>query len=78
MISSVRVIGLGKVGELVACLLDDSGFTITAYDALGRDDLPFETATLDVRDPSAVRAALKGADAVVSCMPFHLNLGVAE
>ncbi len=78
MISSVRVIGLGKVGELVACLLDDSGFTVTAYDALGRDDLPFETATLDVRDPSAVRAALKGADAVVSCMPFHLNLGVAE
>jgi saccharopine dehydrogenase-like NADP-dependent oxidoreductase len=78
VISSVRVIGLGKVGELVACLLDDSGFTVTAYDALGRDDLPFETATLDVRDPSAVRAALKGADAVVSCMPFHLNLGVAE
>ncbi len=78
MINSVRVIGLGKVGELVATLLGDSGFTVTAYDARERTDLPFETGTLDVRDGGAVRAALKGADAVVSCMPFHLNLGVAE
>src|SRR6266516_396092 len=78
MISSVRVIGLGKVGELVATLLDESGLTVTAYDARGRTDLPFKTGTLDVRDADAVRAALNGADAVVSCMPYHLNLGVAE
>ena len=78
MISSVRVIGLGKVGELVATLLGDSGFSVTAYDARPRTDLPFETGMLDVRDADAVRAALKGADAVVSCMPYHLNLGVAE
>ena len=78
MINSVRVIGLGKVGELVATLLGDSGFSVTAYDARPRTDLPFETGTLDVRDADAVRVALKGADAVVSCMPYHLNLGVAE
>jgi len=78
MISSIRVIGLGKVGELVATLLLDSGFTVKAYDARERSDLPFETGVLDVRDPDGVRAALKGADAVVSCMPYHLNLGVAE
>ena len=78
MINSVRVVGLGKVGELVATLLKDSGFTVKAYDALERTDLPFETATLDVRDGDALRAQLKGADAVVSCMPYHLNLGVAE
>jgi saccharopine dehydrogenase-like NADP-dependent oxidoreductase len=78
MISSVRVIGLGKVGELVAMLLRDSGFTVTAYDARERTDLPFETGILDVRDAAAVRASLKDADAVVSCMPYHLNLGVAE
>ena len=29
MIQSVRVIGLGKVGELVATLLADSGFDVT-------------------------------------------------
>jgi saccharopine dehydrogenase-like NADP-dependent oxidoreductase len=78
MIESVRVIGLGKVGELVATLLCDSGFEVTAYDARPRTGLPFETATLDVRDETALRAALHGADAVISAMPFHLNLGVAE
>ena len=78
MINNVRVIGLGKVGELVATLLADCGFTVTAYDARQRSGLPFQTATLDVRDAGALRAALAGADAVVSCMPFHLNLGVAE
>ena len=78
MISSVRVIGLGKVGELVATLLRDYGFTVAAYDARERTDLPFKTGILDVRDGDAVRVALSGADAVVSCMPYHLNLGVAE
>lgn len=78
MISSIRVVGLGKVGELVATLLTDSGFTVKAFDARERTDLPFETGVLDVRDNDAVRTALKGADAVVSCMPYHLNLGVAE
>lgn len=78
MIRNVHVIGLGKVGELVATLLADCGFEVTAYDARQRDRLPFRTAVLDVRDGDALRAALKGADAVVSCMPYHLNLGVAE
>jgi len=78
LIESVRVIGLGKVGELVATLLHDAGFAVTAYDARARDGLPFETAVLDVRDPEQLRQALRGADAVVSAMPFHLNLGVAE
>ena len=78
VIDSVRVVGLGKVGELVATLLCDSGFTVTAYDARPRTGLPFEIGPLDVRDDTAVRRALSGADAVVSCLPFHLNLGVAE
>jgi saccharopine dehydrogenase-like NADP-dependent oxidoreductase len=78
MISSIRVIGLGKVGELVATLLMESGFIVKAFDARDRTGLPFETGVLDVRDADALRAALKGSDAVVSCMPYHLNLGVAE
>jgi saccharopine dehydrogenase-like NADP-dependent oxidoreductase len=78
LINEVRVIGLGKVGELVAVLLADSGFTVTAFDARNRSDLPFACKALDVRDGAALRAALAGADAVVSCMPYNLNLGVAE
>ena len=77
-INEVRVVGLGKVGELVATLLADSGFSVTAYDARERADLPFVTKTLDVRDSGALAEALDGADAVVSCLPYHLNLGVAE
>jgi saccharopine dehydrogenase-like NADP-dependent oxidoreductase len=77
-INEVRVIGLGKVGELVALLLADSGFTVTAYDARARSDLPFACKSLDVRDEAGLRAALAGSDAVVSCMPYNLNLGVAE
>jgi saccharopine dehydrogenase-like NADP-dependent oxidoreductase len=77
-INEVRVIGLGKVGELVALLLADSGFTVTAYDARTRSDLPFACKALDVRDGAALRAALTSSDAVVSCLPYNLNLGVAE
>jgi len=77
-INEVRVVGLGKVGELVATLLADSGFTVTAYDARARSDLPFATKTLDVAAGTELKAALDGADAVVSCLPYNLNLGVAE
>jgi saccharopine dehydrogenase-like NADP-dependent oxidoreductase len=77
-INEVRVVGLGKVGELVATLLADSGFTVIAYDARDRSDLPFVTKSLDVRDTAALADALDGSDAVVSCLPYNLNLGVAE
>ncbi|HEX2904765.1 MAG TPA: saccharopine dehydrogenase C-terminal domain-containing protein [Jatrophihabitans sp.] len=77
-INEVRVVGLGKVGELVATLLADSGFSVTAYDARERSGLPFATKALDVNDTAALKDALGGADAVVSCLPYHLNLGVAE
>ena len=40
--------------------------------------LPFPTGILDVRDTAALTAALLGSDAVVSCVPYHLNLPVAE
>ncbi|MEO7262686.1 MAG: saccharopine dehydrogenase C-terminal domain-containing protein [Jatrophihabitantaceae bacterium] len=77
-INEVRVVGLGKVGELVATLLSDSGFAVTAYDARARSDLPFACKELDVRDSAGLRASLTGADAVVSCLPYNLNLPVAE
>jgi saccharopine dehydrogenase-like NADP-dependent oxidoreductase len=77
-INEVRVVGLGKVGELVASLLADSGFTVVAYDARDRSDLPFVTKSLDVRDTAALADALDGSDAVVSCLPYNLNLPVAE
>jgi saccharopine dehydrogenase-like NADP-dependent oxidoreductase len=78
LISDVRVLGLGKTGELLATLLIDSGFAVTGYDFRERDDLPFRTRMLDVRDPAALTAALLGSDAVASCVPYDLTLPVAE
>lgn len=77
-IQTVAVFGLGKVGELVATHLGHSDFTVIGFDAVARGDLPFETRALDVTDGPALRSALGEVDAVVSCLPFHLNIGVAE
>lgn len=77
-IRTVAVFGLGKVGELVATLLARAGFEVVGYDAAPREGLAFRADSLDVADGEAVRAALKGVDAVVSCLPYHLNITVAE
>lgn len=77
-ISSIAVIGLGKVGELVALLLVRSGFAVQGFDARVREDLGFEAAVLDVTDQHALETALANVDAVISCLPYSLNLTVAE
>lgn len=80
MIEKVSVIGLGKVGELVARLLNRSGFVVTGYDAADRSalTLPFATEVVDVCDSSSIARSLHDADAVISCLPYHLNITVAE
>lgn len=78
IINDVAVFGLGKVGELVALLLKRSDFKVIGYDAAPSDDLDFESHAVDVTDTEAVREALRGVDAVVSCLPYFLNLAVAE
>ena len=78
IINDVAVFGLGKVGELVAVLLGHSGFKVVGYDASPRDCLEFEVKSLDVTDREALRESLRGVDAVVSCLPYHLNIEVAE
>lgn len=77
-INQVGVIGLGKVGELVAGLLTDAGFKVSGYDARAHAGLRFETAQLDVGDGEVLRNALRGLDAVVSCLPYDRNIVVAE
>ncbi len=82
-INQVAVFGLGKVGELVAVLLGESGFKVVGFDATPRVESDqwspgLEVKALDVTDSGALRDALRGVDAVVSCLPFHLNIDVAE
>lgn len=77
---SVAVLGLGKVGTLAAELLHDTGFDVVGIDAAARDGetLPFPTQAVDVADAAALEAALSGRDAVLSCLPYFLNTGVAQ
>ncbi len=83
LVDRVAVIGLGKVGELVALLLAEAGFEVTGLDVDARrletdDGRPLQTHALDVADDDALRASLEEVDAVVSCLPYQLNIGVAE
>ncbi len=83
IINQVAVFGLGKVGELVAVMLGESGFKVIGYDASPRDLSQldaggFEVRALDVTDDGALREALRGVDAIISCLPYNLNVPVAE
>lgn len=75
---NVLVIGLGKVGSLVGTLLSKR-FDVTGVDknepAVG---IPFPVVMGDVSDTLFLESALLGFDAVVSCMPYNLNLPIAR
>ena len=78
--SKVLVVGLGKVGELVARLLQGTGLEVTGADLTVRTDaqLPFPVIPLDITDDSSVRLALESGEAVLSCLPFRFNRAVVE
>lgn len=75
---NVAVIGLGKVGSLVGTLLSDL-FTVTGFDRQKpATDVPFSVETGSVTDAAQLKTFLTGKDAVVSCLPYNLNLPVAQ
>lgn len=74
----IAVTGMGKVGSLVGTLLADM-FTVTGIDKQApAAPVNFTTVEGNVADPDALRKLLTGQDAVVSCLPYHLNLAVAR
>lgn len=77
-INNVLVIGLGKVGSLVATLLQESGFLVTGLDNETTDQHSFPVLQKNVTHTQSLKAAFKGKQAVVSCLPYHLNLKVAK
>ncbi len=78
MIKKIGVLGLGKVGSLVAALLNSK------YDVEGMDQsdskekLPFDIIKGDVSNDKSIRNFLKDKDAVVSCLPYFLNINIAK
>ncbi|MEX3014099.1 saccharopine dehydrogenase family protein [Gymnodinialimonas hymeniacidonis] len=74
----IAVLGLGKVGTLAAELLHASGFMVTGIDVAPRGHLPFPVQSLDLTHTDAVETLFADQDAVLSCLPFHLNTPLAE
>lgn len=82
---NVLVVGAGKIGSVIADLLAHTGdYAVTLADrsqaALAEPglDARIDKLVLDIGDPAALRAALRGRFAVVSAAPFHLTVAIAE
>lgn len=65
---NIVVTGLGKVGSLVATLLNET-FTVTGVD---------QNTGGDINNEAFLQALFSKNDAVVSCLPYNLNLTVAR
>ncbi len=79
-VGTIAVLGLGRVGRLAARLLERSGFEVTGIDQASDPhdpDEPFEVVRADVGS-DAVARRVSAADAVLSCLPYHRNVRVAE
>jgi saccharopine dehydrogenase-like NADP-dependent oxidoreductase len=77
--SKIAVLGLGKVGLLAANLLHEQGFTVTGCDQrVPGEAQRFALRALDVASLEALSAELRQQEAVLSCLPYHLNSQVAE
>ena len=75
----IAVLGLGKVGTLASELLQEAGFDVVACDqATKATHLPFAVQSVDVSDEKAVADIFDQVDAVLSCLPYHLNAKLAE
>jgi saccharopine dehydrogenase-like NADP-dependent oxidoreductase len=77
-IEKIVVLGLGKVGHLVAQLLQKTGFKITGADQSNSNSYPFPTQALDITEYESLAAILSSHDAVISCLPYHFNISVAQ
>lgn len=77
-INSVLVIGLGRVGSLAAILLKSNGYQVTGFDTSPDEDYPFKVISGTVENEPVLEKALAAHDAILTCLPYHLNLAVAK
>jgi saccharopine dehydrogenase (NAD+, L-lysine-forming) len=75
----IAVLGLGRVGTLAAAMLHQAGFAVTGFDANApHEACAFPVRTFDAAAPALLDGTLADFEAVLSCLPYHLNLGVAS
>jgi len=74
---TVLVFGIGKVGTLVGILLKQR-FDVTGFDKnMPSEPTGFECIQGDIHDQALLEKTIPNFDAVVSCMPYNLNLSIA-
>ncbi|THB75984.1 MAG: L-lysine dehydrogenase [Desulfobulbaceae bacterium] len=78
VIKKPLVIGLGKVGYLVALLLKETGFKVTGCDLQPDRTHEFPTKSVDVTDLEQTHALLAEHDCVISCLPYNFNAPLAQ
>lgn len=79
MFGRIAVLGLGKVGSLAARMLHDIGFDVTGHDRVSpREDLPFPVTRVDLGEAGTVDDICSQAEAVLSCLPYQMNLAIAD
>jgi len=75
----IAVLGLGKVGRLAAKLLHGSGFKVTGFDQhTPHENLPFPVKNTNLTSPEDLAVEFSQVQAVLSCLPYHLNKDVAK
>ncbi|MBI3962865.1 MAG: saccharopine dehydrogenase NADP-binding domain-containing protein [Deinococcus sp.] len=74
------VVGMGRVGSLIALLLSDLGMQVAGVDMHRGPSIPdnVEFTHADVTDPHTLARLCQGRDAVIACLPYPLILGVAQ
>ncbi len=77
-INSILVIGLGKVGCLLATLLHENNYSVTGLVRKVEGQFPFPLVKDDLSDFTRLKKLIQEHDAVVSCLPYHLNKDVAK
>ena len=79
----VVLMGAGHIGQTIASLLSNCGdyqvkVVDRSADAVAKlAHLPIKTAQVDTTDAAALRAELKGFDAVINALPYHLAIMAA-
>lgn len=77
--SKVAVLGLGKVGMLAATFLHEAGFQVTGIDVRQpKHPAPFPLRIADLTDASTLAHEFADVEAVLSCLPYHLNCQIAD
>jgi saccharopine dehydrogenase-like NADP-dependent oxidoreductase len=78
MNNKVVVIGLGKVGQLVASFMKSSGFEVTGVDKVEIHDCDYSFVQLDLTDKKSLKNILESHNYVICCTPYFLNYQIAE